>query len=418
VDHDVTKWERMPPSSPRPSFAATASVPAATIGANVASYALLLAAAHQLSKSDYGQLSSLLGLLLIGSVPQLALQTVTARRSASREGSHGIAGGAALVTVVATALFFAAAAPMAAFLHLGVSGPMIVAATVPGLAFLGAAQGLAQGRREFGRLSILIVATTGGRSVGGLVGLFAGGTVLTTLLGVFAGTTGAALVVAVRERYGRRGWAHSRVREVAIEAAHAAQAHGGFLLLTSIDVLLARHVLDGDSAGLYAVGSVVTRAALWLPQSVVTVMFASLAESDNHGQAARRTTAIVGAIGALAVVGAAVTSPILVIAVGGSKYRSLNDYVWLFALLGALLAIVQLSVLAGLAQRRVRRTILVWLTIVADVVVVLSLGDGQTPRGIITVLVIVAAVASALAVWPLLRRRGETVRPDPAVINN
>ena len=392
------------------------SVPAATIGANVASYALLLVAAHVLSKDDYGKLSSLLGLLLIGSVPMLALQTVIARRSASREGLAGTVSGAAVITIIATIVFAAAAFPLAVFLHLSVLGPLVVAATVPGLALLGAAQGRAQGHRNFARLSVLIVATTGGRSVGGLVGLVIGRNVLGALIGVFAGTALAALVVGSRQLRSRARWDRGRTRAVVFEAAHAVLAHSSFLLLTSIDVLLARHVLDADAAGVYAVGSVVTRAALWLPQSVVTIMFASLAESHNHGAAARRTAAIVAGIGAFAVIATATLSPIMVIAIGGSKYKSLDASLWLFALLGALLALVQLSIMAGLAQRRVARTALVWATIVADICVVLSVGAHQTPRGIVAILVVITACAAALATFALLRRGREQIDPDEVVL--
>jgi O-antigen/teichoic acid export membrane protein len=391
------------PRGLRGAVASIASVPAATISANVASYALLLAAAHELSKSDYGQLSSLLGLLLIGSVPMLALQTVAARRSASREGMSGVIGGALVVTVIATAAFALASPALAVFLHLGVAGPLLVAATVPGVALLGAAQGVAQGRREFGRLSLFIGVTTGGRSLGGLIGLIIGRGVLSTLVGVLFGTATAAVFVGMRELRVRSGWDHARMREVVNETAHAAQAHSSFLLLTSIDVLLARHVLNADSAGMYAVGSVITRAALWLPQSVVTIMFASLAESHNHRHAARRTAGIVAGIGALAVGASAVASRLLVTAIGGSKYEGLEGIVWLFALLGALLALIQLSVMAGLAQRRVRRTLLVWLTIAADVAIVLILGDRATSRSIVITLVSVAAFAMLSAMLPLLR---------------
>ncbi len=401
---------------PRTVLASAMSVPAATIGANVASYALLLVAAHVLSKADYGQLSSLLGLLLIGSVPMLALQTVVARRNAGDEGMAGVVGGAVAVTAFATIVFLIAAEPLAVFLRVSVLGPLVVAATVPGVALLGAAQGRAQGRREFSRLSLLILATTGGRSIGGLVGLTLSRGVVGTLAGVFAGTALAAVLVGASQLRGHWGRDRLRTRAVVIEAAHAAQAHSGFLLLTSIDVLLARHVLDADSAGMYAVGSVVSRAALWLPQSVVTIMFASLADSQHHGRAARRTTAIVAGIGALAVAGTALLNRVLVIAIGGSKYKGLDASLWLFALLGALLALLQLFVLAGLAQRRVRRTALVWLTILADLSIVLSVGSSQTPRGLVTIFVLVTASAATVAVFSMVRNGRERIEPEPGVV--
>ena len=168
------------------------------------------------------------------------------------------------------------------------------------------------------------------------------------------------------------------------ETLHAAHAHGTFLLLTSLDVLLARHVLSPSAAGAYGVGAVITRAALWLPQSVVALMFASLAQQTRHELTARRAIAVVAGLGALAVVGTAALAPLVVTVVGGSRYHGLDSIAWLFALLGALLAMVQLAVLAGLAQRRVRRAALLWLTIAADVTLVLWVAAPTTTRGLVT----------------------------------
>src|SRR5919197_1295356 len=123
--------------SRRITAGAVAVVPAATIAANVTSYVLLLTAAHLLNKGAYGQLSSLLGLLLVTTVPMMALQ----------------AGAAVLLALVSPGL--------AAFLHLSsLSGPLLVACTIPATALLGACQGIAQGQQAFHRLGLLIVLST------------------------------------------------------------------------------------------------------------------------------------------------------------------------------------------------------------------------------------------------------------------
>ena len=70
---------------------------------------------------------------------------------------------------------------------------------------------------------------------------------------------------------------------------------------------------------------------------------------------------------------------------------------------------VQLAVLAGLAQRRVRRAALLWLTVAADVILVLWVAEPATTEGLVTTLVIVAAVAAAAAVVLTLR---QTFAPD------
>ena len=402
----------------RPSWSAL-SVPVTFVLANALTYALLLAAAHLLAKTAYGALSSLLGLLLISTIPMLALQTVAARRAATLAGSAGLVRGTAVVGG-AVALVLAAASPaLAAFLHLsGVTGVLLVAASVPGGAVLGTAMGIAQGRRQFGRLAALIALATGGRSAAGLVGLVLGRSTDSTLLGIAVGLSAAALAVAVVRPGGRADYGASlrdRTRTgVLTETAGAAAAHGTFLLLTSLDVLLARHVLPAGEAGVYAVGSVVTRAAVWLPQSIVALMFASLAEQHRHHRTARQASAVVLAIGGALVLGTGALGPLVVTVVGGAKYHRLDHAMWLFALLGALLAVLQLSVLAGLAQRTARRSLLLWATVAIDVSVVLAAGDDLTPVRLAATLAAVAAGAAAVGLWLTVRAPASPVHPAVA----
>jgi len=294
------------------------------------------------------------------------------------------------------------------FLHLpNIVGILLVAASVPGTAVLGTAMGVAQGRRRFQWLAALILASTGGRSAGGLVGLLVAHTPGASLAGVSIGTTTAAVLVVAG---GRRMSAHrASIRDrtragVLVETMHAAHVHGTFLLLTSLDVLLARHVLTASAAGLYSVGSVLTRAAVWLPQSVVALMFASLADSEHHLRTARRASVAVLSLGAMIVAGAAVAGNLVVSVVGGSKYHVLDHDIWLFALLGALLAVLQLAVLAGLAQRNTRRAALLWVTITADSIAVLSTSDDATPTRLIMTLVSVTSAAVVVALWLTVRQ--------------
>jgi O-antigen/teichoic acid export membrane protein len=397
----------------RPSALSAALVPIASMLANVASYALLLAAAHLMTKADYGKLSSLLGLLLLATVPMLALQTVAARRTAAGVGRSGVVRGAALVGA-ASAVGLAALSPaIAIFLHLpSVAGVLLVAATIPATAVLGTAMGVVQGRREFRRLAWLILLATGGRSLGGLIGLFVRHTPTAALAGVLVGTVAAAVAVALNSggltRH-RAAVLDRSTRGVVAETLHAAHAHGSFLLLTSLDVLLARHVLSASDAGIYSVGSVLTRAALWLPQSVVVLMFASLAEPHRHRSTARRATVAVAALGAVMVAGTAALGPLVVTIVGGSKYHELDGTIWLFAVLGALLALLQLAILAGLAQRRVRRAALLWLTITADLAVVLATSAHATPTRLVVTLVVLTTAAAAASIVLTLR---QAVAPD------
>jgi O-antigen/teichoic acid export membrane protein len=337
----------------------------------------------------------------------LALQTVAARRAATEAGSAGIARGTAVIGVGAALVFVALSPALAAFLHLrDIQGILLVAASVPASAVIGAAMGLAQGRRQFGRLAMLIAVGTGGRSAAGLVGLALGRTPRWTVAAIAIGLTVTAVLVVGRgpALATRRMVLLDRARSgVLVETLNAGHAHGVFLLLTSLDVLLARHVLSSDAAGVYAVGSVLTRITVWLPQAVIALLFASLAEPARHRRTARQATLVVVGIGLVGVAATALAGRLAVTVIGGAKYHQLDSAMWLFALLGALLAMLQLSMLAGLAQRTARRAALLWATVVADVGVVLVTADSATPTRLVTTLVAVAAAAAAVALWVTLR---------------
>ncbi len=385
------------------------AVPAATMLANIASYAMLLAAAHALPKATYGEVSSLLTQLLIATIPQLGLQTAVARRVATGSDVTGFVRGTVLLGAGATAAFVVVSPLLAAFIHVhSLVAPLAVALCAGPMAALGTAMGVAQGRRAFGRLAALTLATTGVRAVGGIIGLYVGHSAASTMLGELIGvllTCGWALASTTNAPR-RMSDVSDRTRSgLAVEALHAAHAHGVFLLLTGADLLLARHLLSADAAGVYAVGSVVSRAALWLPQSVALIVFASLADPARHRDSTRRAAAIVGGIGVVCVVGCALLGPLVVSVVGGAKYHAIDGYVWQFALLGVLLALFQFSVIAGLAQRSNRRTALVWLALVAYLAVLLPASSSMTTHRLITSVDLIAAVACVIALAIALGHR-------------
>ena len=159
---------------------------------------------------------------------------------------------------------------------------------------------------------------------------------------------------------------------------------------------------------------VVTRIAVWLPQALIAMMFASLAQSENHHRTARQASAVVLALGGVLTLGTWATGPLVVTVFGGAKYHELDETIWLFTLLGSLLAMLQLSMLAGLARRTARRAVLLWTTIAADIAVVLATGQDMTPTRLVGTLACLAAAATALALWLTVRRPPAGTVPPPA----
>jgi hypothetical protein len=352
---------------------------------NALSYLLLLSAARRLGTADYAELVTLLNLLLIGSVPSFALQAVAARRVATGSADGLLAAGTLIGS--AAALLTALLSPaLVAFLHLpGLAGPLLVAVSMPGTALQGLCQGVWQGEQRLTGLAVSTFVGTAGRSGAGLLGLFLGGTstaaVAALAVGVSVPAAGCVLALPELRARGRRA-----LRSLIGEASHASHAYGVFLLLSVSDVLLARHVLSTAAAAVYAAGSVLTKASLWLPQSVANVLFASLTDHDRHHRVFARAVAGLAALAVALVTGSWLLSGLVTEVVGGGRYPQLRGDAWLFALLGSCLAVLQFSLVAGLAVRSVVVTALIWATVATEAVVALNLGPNPSVGRVIALM--------------------------------
>lgn len=378
-------------------------VTTAGLAGNGLAYLLLLVGARELAPAAFSELVAILNLLLAAYVPTLALQVVVARRWTT--GSPHATFGASLVVAAGGGLLLAALSPvLARFLHLdSVLGIVLAALVVPSAAVQGWCQGVCQGEERFAALAWTTLAGQVGRSLSGLVGLVVTKSVIGTMTALMLGTLAAALgcVVWLRSEVaassGRRG-----LSDVLVEGGHAAHAYGAFLLLSAIDLLLARHLLSVDRSAVYAAGSVLTRIALWLPQSVASVLFASLTRPEGHRALYVRAVGALAGLGLLEVAGTAVLRGFVVQVVGGGKYPELSHDIWFFAALGALLSIIQFSLVAGLATRNVSFVVLLWVTVGVDVAALLA-RDVSSVRDVVGTVVVVTSVAAGVGVF--LRRR-------------
>ncbi|GAC61647.1 hypothetical protein GSI01S_19_01110, partial [Gordonia sihwensis NBRC 108236] len=181
----------------------------------------------------------------------------------------------------------------------------------------------------------------------------------------------------------------SRLTLSAVVAASGVQFV--MIVAVSVDLLLSRSVLTAGDAGVYALGAVATKAAFWLPQAIGVVVYPRLADPVRSAAALR------GAVGVLALTGLVTT---LIAAVGGGlvpvvisdDYRPVAGLMWLFALTGALLAVLQLMLLTAIARDRARGAIPALVVLVVEVSVILTAVDS------VAGLVAVAAGAAACAV--------------------
>lgn len=381
-----------------------------TVG-NVLAYGLSLAGARLLAPSEYGVFVALLAVSIVASVPSLAVQAVVAVRVVrSAPADRGRVAGESLGLGLAAGIAMIAAGLVAAplldrFLRLGGPGAVFwVAVTVGAITVLGVLQGIAQGRQDFHRLATILVVWATGRLVGGVAGLLITRDVLGALAGVAVGTfaaAGAAWLLTGRPRPMRGGW---RTRELLV----ACQALAGLYLLTNLDPVLARHYLPATEAGLYGAGAVLAKAAFFLPQAVVLVLFPKLASSPRPGRTLWTGLAALAGLGLLLTGITRLAGGLAVTAVGGSAYRDLADHAWLFVAVGSALVVVQLLLYAQLTARA-HGTLAVWVVVAAEAALIATVAHGSLVS-IVSAALAVAGIAALLGLaWAVSKARS---RPD------
>jgi O-antigen/teichoic acid export membrane protein len=344
---------------------------AAAIGVmNVATYGFTLLAARLLGPQAYGALASLMATLLVISVLQLGLQATAARRI-SAEPDHA---GQIEVSILRVTRRAALAVGFVLLLLSPVvdrvlrlddlpAAVLVAVAAVP-MTMMGGQAGVLQGERRWLPLSLVYVANGVPRLLIGLVLITWHPTEMSAMVGVVIGQVAPVVVgwLALRGHVraeGRVSEAH-RARAVVREAAHNSQALLAFFTLSNADVIVARNVLDGHEAGLYAGGLIMTKAVLFLPQFVVVVAFPAMASAGERRRALTRSLGAVAVIGVTATAGAMALSGLAMVFIGGNEYSEIESRLWLFAVLGTALSMLQLLVYAVLARRGQRSVYLVW----------------------------------------------------------
>lgn len=410
----------MPDRSARQgSLASHTLLVAAALGiAQVAAYAVSVVAARALGPDGFGILAALLGILLIGSVLAMGIQAVAARRLVQVESSQragaarsmlrdGLIGGGAV------ALATLAISPLLVWLLRldGWASLLLAAAAFVPLTWAGAQYGVAQGRESYRRLAAVYALVGLGRGIGGVVGALATGSVLGTMAGLALGTALGALigriVVAPLASAPRE-----RLEGFFAESAHATHALLALFVLTNVDVLLARALLDAEQAGIYGVGAVIAKVAFWLPQFVGVVAFPRFADA-RRGRATVVSLLAVAGIGLLVVAGTALVPGLVVAFVGGAAYSSLVPIAWLFAALGATFALAQALLLTRLAIDDRRAVIAVWgaaALLVASATLILP----RTVEGLATSALIAGAALAVVGLAVTARELRRDRQTSPA----
>jgi O-antigen/teichoic acid export membrane protein len=272
-------------------------------------------------------------------------------------------------------------------------------------------RGALQGLQRFWSLSVNTILDLGVRvaAATALIGAGAGaaGGILALMAGpVVAYAQGLALV-----RRSDPAGAAQRAPSLAAVGRYALSASAaavGVTYLFNVDVLLAKHYLPSDQAGVYAAGSVLARAVYFLGTTIAAAMFPQVsalhARNDAHFHVVDRSLAFLGAI-ALGLVVVYLAVPGLVLLPYGHAFDGVRPYLAPFAAALGLLALGNLLVTYFLSIDSRRFAIPLAGACVLETVLIGAFHSGVA-QIVSMLLITMGALAAALGALYLLERTG------------
>ena len=384
---------------------------------NVTTYGFTIACAHILGPTDYGALAAWMNLLMVVNVGFLGLQATAARRLSSGEHSlddvepHLVR--LTLVTALTLGVVLLALTPVINVtlqLHNTLMAALLGLSAIP--------LTIAGGSRASSRANGAGAPSRRSTSASALPGWCSGWRSPSGAPSPCGQRSGSPSPCWHRSRSActRCGTGISRARRAGVglgslvrEMGHNSQALLAFFAVSNVDLIVARHTLSPHDAGLYAAGLILTKAVLFLPQFVSVVAFPSMAADDSSRTFNLAVLSVAG-LGALATLATALLPGLALIFVGGAEYDDLRSQLWIFAVLGTVLACLMMVVYGLIARGGSRAVYLTWVGLVAIVALGLSV---DTIPGLLSV---VLGVDSALVVVLLIahQRTAPSVSSDTA----
>ncbi len=385
---------------------------------NVLGYGFTVVMSRALPVSRFGELAALVGVVVTTSVAGTAWQAVVARRVAGGERPEP----ARLLTdtvIVSLAVGVVVALAVPALRPLlavdGWSALLWLALSMVPTTFAYGLQGLVQGEDKLVRLGLILAAVQAAKFLAGLVAALTGGSIPLAFALTAAFATVAVVVAtpfAARPRFARPTF----TRPLLTAFLRDIGALLGVLLLTTLDLILARRYLDPTTSGLYAAGNVLTRGAFWAPAFIALAGYAKFSDPVARPRALRQSALALAVVATVAIAGGWFARDLIPLVLGDG-YDPVTPQLWLFAAQGAALAGLQLCIYAGLAVHDRRPAVLLWTLAVVEVVAVVSVGHGSLTTLIATVAgcswVTLLLTVVVLVRWP--RHAGPAIDVDVPV---
>ena len=382
---------------------------------NVCTYGYTVLAAHTIGPEAYGAFSALMGALLVISVLSLGLQATGARRI-SAEPDQVIAiervvlgvGLRSALILGTVCLLLAPALNYVLHLHSLPTALLVGVSAIP-LTYMGAQLGVLQGERRWGLLALVYLAQGLGRLFLGLGLIIFWPTEFAAMAGVALGCWLPVVIGALALSRPRADVAHTEGHpglDLIREVGHSSQALLAFFALSNADILVARATMSNSQAGLYAAGLIMAKAILFLPQFVVVYAFPSMSKAETSRRTLLLAMGMSAALGAMGVLAVLVLPQFALLFVGGKDFEPVKNDLYLFAIVGTLLSMVQLLVYSALARRQGRAVIMIWTALA--VLVVSALAVNTQSALVLVVVAIDGALFLALLGVALTGNRAST----------
>ena len=310
---------------------------AGTMAGNVGGYLYHFALSRQLGPEYYGELVSLISLLMIAGVPAGVVTTVVARYAAEfhARGDRGhlrglvewivriaVAGGL-VVLAVGTGL----TGLIARYLHLGSSLSVFLTLVAAALGFLGPVmRSVLQGCQRFTGFSGSMALEGLGKAIFGVLAVAAGWGVAGAIGGFAAGSlAGLVLTMALlRSELGERNGFSIEPRRLFETTVGVGGSNVAMVGLVTVDMVLARHYLPALQAGYYAAASLIGHAVLYVvgfvPGVVLPKASAIHARGEDPRGVLRRALLLTGVCSLAAVAAVALMPTLIVRVVAGVKF--------------------------------------------------------------------------------------------------
>lgn len=333
----------------------------ALVAWNLGNFLFFLVAGRVLGPADYGLVAALLAATMVVMVPAGAFQYALAREEGAGAVAFAEARGAIYRKAYLRSLWMAPGAlavVAVAIILAGVvvdglpTGPMLMTLLVVlPMAPLFLSLGQLQAERRFGALSVSIGLLGVPRPIAmGALAAVGGG--VSAALGASALSVAVAALAAVALTAGRLGTARPAAEDAWRDFVHALLPLGvgltGIALLTNLDVIVAKAVLDDQEAGEFGAISVLAKAIILVPQAASIVLLPRVAARRAGDRdtgpllaAAMTMTLAVGGVASLVMV--VIAEPVVRLTFG-AEYAGGSDLLAPFmaasTLLGALIVLL------------------------------------------------------------------------------